>query len=126
MMPFGAFTLRGEGAVFCAGGDLKGFKSIFQAGGDASAIAKSNERGGELFSLINELPKFVLILVQGAAMAGGFWYGLRSRRCCCDQRCQIRINRDSPWHSPCADRAVRGRPFGAADDKAPDAVSGQV
>jgi len=65
-------TLRGEGPVFCAGGDLKGFQSIFQAGNDVNAVAKSNESGGELFTLINELPKFVLILVQGAAMAGGF------------------------------------------------------
>ena len=65
-------TLRGEGPVFCAGGDLKGFQSIFQADNDVNAVAKSNESGGELFALINELPKFVLILVQGAAMAGGF------------------------------------------------------
>ncbi len=65
-------TLRGEGVVFCAGGDLKGFKSIFQAGGDEGAIAKANETGGELFTLINELPKYVLVLVQGAAIAGGF------------------------------------------------------
>ena len=65
-------TLRGEGPVFCAGGDLKGFQSIFQAGNDEHAVAKANEAGGELFTLINELPKFVLILVQGAAMAGGF------------------------------------------------------
>lgn len=65
-------TLRGEGQVFCSGGDLKGFQSIFQAGNDEAAIAKANEGGGELFTLINELPKFVLILVQGAAMAGGF------------------------------------------------------
>lgn len=65
-------TLRGEGQVFCAGGDLKGFQSIFQAGNDEAAIAKANEKGGELFTLINELPKFVLIMVQGAAMAGGF------------------------------------------------------
>lgn len=65
-------TLRGEGQVFCAGGDLKGFQSIFQAGNDENAVARANESGGELFTLINELPKFVLILVQGAAMAGGF------------------------------------------------------
>lgn len=65
-------TLRGEGTVFCAGGDLKGFQSIFQAGNDENAVARANESGGELFTLINELPKFVLIMVQGAAMAGGF------------------------------------------------------
>ncbi len=65
-------TLRGEGAVFCAGGDLKGFQAIFQAGGHLESVAKANEEGGELFTLINELPKFVMILVQGAAMAGGF------------------------------------------------------
>lgn len=44
-------TLRGEGPVFCAGGDLKGFQSIFQAGNDVNAVAKSNESGGELFTL---------------------------------------------------------------------------
>ncbi|MEM7270894.1 MAG: enoyl-CoA hydratase-related protein, partial [Pseudomonadota bacterium] len=64
-------TLRGEGKVFCAGGDLKGFAAALGGGGDHAEVAAMNKTGGELFQKINELPKFVLILVQGAAMAGG-------------------------------------------------------
>ena len=65
-------TLRGKGGVFCAGGDLKGFKSNYQGGSQtADDIAASSRQGGEMFDLINEMPQVVLILVEGAAMAGG-------------------------------------------------------
>ena len=65
-------TLRGRGGVFCAGGDLKGFKSGFH-GGEASHadVAAANRAGGEMFVLINSMPQVVLILVDGAAIAGG-------------------------------------------------------
>lgn len=65
-------TLRGKGDVFCAGGDLKAFKTVFQGGEhDAAAIAAANRAGGELFGRINTMPQVVLMLVDGAAMAGG-------------------------------------------------------
>ncbi len=65
-------TLRGKGKVFCAGGDIKGFQSVFQ--GEQSTlddVAASNADTGELFSAINTLPQVVVVLVQGAAIAGG-------------------------------------------------------
>ena len=63
-------TLRGKGGVFCAGGDLKGFKNNYQGGSQTvDDIAASSRQGGEMFDLINEMPQFVLILVEGAAIA---------------------------------------------------------
>lgn len=65
-------TIRGKGGVFCAGGDLKGFKSNYQ-GGEQSIedVAASSRDGGEMFDQINEMPQVVVMLVEGAAMAGG-------------------------------------------------------
>lgn len=65
-------TLRGKGGTFCAGGDLKGFKANYQGGAQSLAdVAASSRAGGELFDLINEMPQVVVMLVEGAAMAGG-------------------------------------------------------
>ncbi|MGH6642178.1 MAG: enoyl-CoA hydratase/isomerase family protein [Bradyrhizobium sp.] len=65
-------TFRGKGGVFCAGGDLKGFKSGLQGpcSGHAEAVALSRAAGG-MFAAIDTLPQVVVMLVEGAAMAGG-------------------------------------------------------
>jgi isohexenylglutaconyl-CoA hydratase len=73
-------TLRGRGGVFCAGGDLKAFRSVFQGGEDnAAEVAGFNRAGGELFDQINALPQVVVMVVEGAAMAGGL-----GMLCCAD------------------------------------------
>jgi isohexenylglutaconyl-CoA hydratase len=64
-------TLRGRGGVFCAGGDLKGFRALVAAGSVAD-VAQVNREAGGLFDLITELPQVLVVLVEGAAMAGGF------------------------------------------------------
>ena len=65
-------TLRGRGEVFCAGGDLKGFKSGFHGEESNHArVAAANRKAGEMFSLIDSMPQVVLVLVHGAAIAGG-------------------------------------------------------
>lgn len=64
-------SFRGKGGVFCAGGDIKGFKAIFQGGNDATDIMRASSKGGQLFQLINEMPQVVIMLVEGAAIAGG-------------------------------------------------------
>lgn len=65
-------TLRGKGGIFCAGGDLKGFKSGFQGGEQTrDDVVASSIGAGRLFDLINTMPQVVVILVEGAAMAGG-------------------------------------------------------
>ena len=65
-------TLRGRGGVFCAGGDLKAFQSDFQGGAEShQLVAAASRRAGELFCLVNEMPQVVVILVEGAAIAGG-------------------------------------------------------
>jgi isohexenylglutaconyl-CoA hydratase len=65
-------TVRGRGGVFCAGGDLKEFEATFQ--GDAQKpedVAAANRVAGDLFDRIDRLPQVVLMLVEGAAIAGG-------------------------------------------------------
>lgn len=65
-------TLRGKGGVFCAGGDLKGFKANYQGGAQSiEDVAASSRAAGEMFDLINEMPQVVVMLVEGAAIAGG-------------------------------------------------------
>ena len=65
-------TMRGEGGVFCAGGDLKMFKSGFQGGEqDVKDIQEASEMTGLFFDMINSVPKPIIMLAEGAAMAGG-------------------------------------------------------
>ena len=65
-------TIRGNGGVFCAGGDLKGFRAVIEGESqDEDAIATANRRAGDLFELIESMPQIVIMLVEGAAIAGG-------------------------------------------------------
>lgn len=65
-------TLRGRGGVFCAGGDLKGFRSSLEDGEQVHEnISDASLAAGKLFRLISEVPQVTVVLVQGAAMAGG-------------------------------------------------------
>jgi isohexenylglutaconyl-CoA hydratase len=88
-------TLRGKGGVFCAGGDLKGFRTNLQGGGgggeqDAQAAVEAiSRKGGELFEAIDTMPQVVVILVEGAAMAGGL--GIV---CCADV---VAVTRDAKF-----------------------------
>ncbi len=72
-------TLRGNGGIFCAGGDLKAFMAGLQGNADQSAIAVMNRSGGELFHLIATMPQIVVALIEGAAIAGGL-----GMACCAD------------------------------------------
>lgn len=65
-------TIRGRGGFFCAGGDLKAFRSISHGRRTAEEIAAFSNEAGELFAQINEAPQVVMMLVEGAAIAGGF------------------------------------------------------
>lgn len=64
-------TFRGRGGVFCAGGDLKGFRFLMQQGVDHAEVAAFSREAGLLFHEVNELPQVTVMLVEGAAMAGG-------------------------------------------------------
>jgi len=58
--------------MFCAGGDLKGFRDVFHGeAGKPEDVMAANRRAGKLFDLINRLPQVVIMLVEGAAIAGG-------------------------------------------------------
>lgn len=72
-------TMRGRGGFFCAGGDLNSFQ-IYQS--DEKTLAETaafNRRIGTMLEAFNHLPKTTLVLVEGAAIAGGL--GLM---CCAD------------------------------------------
>jgi isohexenylglutaconyl-CoA hydratase len=64
-------TFRGKGGVFCAGGDLKAFREFSESGMSHDEVAATSRRAGMLFHAVNELPQVSLMLVEGAAMAGG-------------------------------------------------------
>ena len=72
-------TLRGRGGVFCAGGDLKAFKAGLTGNLTHEDAATMNRGAGELFSIIYAAPQVVVVLIEGAAIAGGL--GLA---CCAD------------------------------------------
>ena len=72
--------LRGNGGVFCAGGDLAEFKTNFQSLiPDRAHIEAASRAAGQLFHRLNTMPQVTIALVEGAAMAGGL--GLM---CACD------------------------------------------
>lgn len=65
-------TLRGKGGIFSAGGDLRMFRDVFQgADVDPAEIAASSRLFGEVYRAIDTLPQVVVVLVEGAAIAGG-------------------------------------------------------
>lgn len=72
-------TLRGRGGVFCAGGDLKSFRSGQSADQSREDVIARSKHGAYMFDLVNTMPQVVVVIVEGAAMAGGF--GLA---CCAD------------------------------------------
>lgn len=63
--------LRGKGGVFCAGGDLKMFKTVFQGGANRDEIVRFNADFGRLMKAIQAMPQLFLVMIEGAAMAGG-------------------------------------------------------
>jgi isohexenylglutaconyl-CoA hydratase len=63
--------LRGKGGVFCAGGDLKMFKTVFQGGAEREDIVRFNAEFGRLMKAIEAMPQLFMVLIEGAAMAGG-------------------------------------------------------
>ena len=65
-------AFRGRGGMFCAGGDLKTFKSAFKGELSRDDIVAMSLEAGVLFDAINALPQLTVMVVEGAAMAGGF------------------------------------------------------
>lgn len=65
-------VLRGHGGNFCAGGDIKDMAQARSSKSDADPIATLNRRFGTLITTLNQQPQTVVIVVQGAAMGGGF------------------------------------------------------
>jgi isohexenylglutaconyl-CoA hydratase len=64
-------VLRGKGGSFCSGGDLKMFREVFQAGMPREEIVAFNADFGRLMAAIQALPQLFVVVIEGAAMAGG-------------------------------------------------------
>ena len=72
-----AVVLRGEGKVFCAGGDLNWMKA--QIAADRETRIGEAGKLAEMLRALNEMPKALIGRIHGAAMGGGV--GLA---CICD------------------------------------------
>lgn len=64
-------TLRGKNDIFCSGGDLKSFNAMQAPGVGHAEVAKMNRGIGDVLLSLNEMPQVVIVLVEGAAIAGG-------------------------------------------------------
>ncbi|WP_427451724.1 enoyl-CoA hydratase/isomerase family protein [Litorimonas sp. WD9-15] len=64
-------TLRGKNDIFCSGGDLKSFNAMQAPGVTQAEVAKMNRGIGDVLLSLNEMPQVVIVLVEGAAIAGG-------------------------------------------------------
>lgn len=64
-------VLRGKGGVFCAGGDLKMFKTVLQGQSNREDIVRFNAEFGRLLNAIEAIPQLFVVVIEGAAMAGG-------------------------------------------------------
>ena len=62
-------VLKGEGAVFCAGGDLNWMKQAIDFNYDENL--QDTRKLSQLFELMNECPKPVIGAIHGAAIGGG-------------------------------------------------------
>jgi methylglutaconyl-CoA hydratase len=64
-----AVVLKGNGAAFCAGGDLNWMKKAIDF--DFAENLGDTRKLARMFQLINECPKPVIGLIHGAAIGGG-------------------------------------------------------
>lgn len=62
-------VLRGEGPVFCAGGDLNWMKDVL--GQTEAEVVDDSRHLLNMYRSINNSPKLVIAAVRGAAVAGG-------------------------------------------------------
>jgi len=67
--------LRGKGPIFCAGADIKGFRSNFQSGdSNIEEISHENQRMGHILDSFNQISQTIIVLIEGAAIAGGMGF----------------------------------------------------
>lgn len=64
-------TMRGKNGLFCSGGDLKSFNAMQAEGVTRAEVAAMNRGIGDVLISLNEMPQVVIVLVEGAAIAGG-------------------------------------------------------
>lgn len=91
-----SLVIRGNGGIFCAGGDIKGFKGDLQSGESQHAlVAKGNRGFGDLLLKLNEQPQVVIMLVEGAAIGGGLGLCCVADVTIVTQDCKFRLSETS-------------------------------
>lgn len=64
-----AVVVRGEGKVFCAGGDIDRFKRIIETRSNISA--EGVKRSGEMATAARQCPKPIIAMIHGACVGAG-------------------------------------------------------
>jgi len=68
-----AVVLRGAGGHFCAGGDISGMNKLGQTPEEATKASwEFNRAFGRMITKVNRAPQFVITLLEGAVLGGGF------------------------------------------------------
>lgn len=73
-----AVVLRGAGGHFCAGGDIKDMAKARSLppgdlpGGPDDPLALGNRKFGTMLTVVEDAAQAVIVVVEGAAMGGGF------------------------------------------------------
>ena len=87
-----AVRLRGAGAHFCAGGDIKDMAGARQADGDVrEAVAALNATFGEISLMFAASPLPVVAELRGAVMGGGFGLACVADVALCDDTVRFRL-----------------------------------
>lgn len=70
-----AIIIRGEGATFCAGGDIKDMAALRVDAANAGSLqpyAEFNRRFGAMLEQVDVAPQTVVVILEGAVLGGGF------------------------------------------------------
>ena len=65
-------SFKGSNAMFCSGANLKEINEIFEASDPKVKAHDISTSIGKLLKRIQSLPQVTIMIVEGAAMAGGF------------------------------------------------------
>lgn len=65
-------TFRGSNGIFCSGANLKEINEIFESNKPKEKAYFVSTNIGKLLKRIQSLPQVTIMIVEGAAMAGGF------------------------------------------------------
>lgn len=84
-------TFRGQGGIFCAGGDLKAFKAFAAGTITRDQIEAMSKTGGHLFHRIEALPQVTVMAIEGGAVAGGIGLACAGDVVVCEESAKLSL-----------------------------------